>query len=232
MGFYSFFNMAWNVDQIYGFVRFLIRKNQSGSISSTEFFYSWNSEQTQYFKDLKGRFQARNTGKTGANTGLIENETIETILSPFTKNTNINIVGGLGAKPSDFSYLLALRIGGYEVRHINKNQIATVNDSEIDPPSVADNSYYYTPYGSNYKFFPATVTQAEIDYIANPQDVVWAYTIDGSGRQVYNSAGSTQPQWLQDDIIEITKRTLKTFGVSYKDGDFAQFGNSVINTGN
>lgn len=224
--------MAWSVDQIYGFVRFLVRKNQAGSISSTEFFYAWNSQQTQYFKDLKGRFQSRNTGKTGVNTGLIENETIETILSPFTKKATIAIAGGVGPKPSDFSYLLALRINGYEVRHINKNQIATVADNEIDPPSVTDNSYYYTPYGSNYSFLPSTVTIAEIDYLANPVDVSWAYTLDGAGRQVYNSGGSVQPQWLQDDIIEITNRTLKAFGVSYKDGDMAQYGNSVINTGN
>lgn len=224
--------MAWNVDQVYGLLRFLIRKNQAGSISSTEFFYAWNSQQTQYFKDLKGRFQARNTGKTGANTGLVENETIETILSPFTKKAPIVIAGGIGPKPGDFSYLLALRINGHDVRHINKNQIAIVNDNAIDPPSIADNSYYYTPYGSNYVFLPATVTEAEIDYLSLPQDVVWAYTLDGSNRQVYNAGASTQPQWLQDDIIEITGRALKTLGVSYKDGDFAQYGNSVINTGN
>lgn len=220
------------MDTIYGYVRFLIRKNQSGSISSTEFFYAWNSQQTQYFKDLKGRFQARNTGKEGGNTGLIENETIETILSPFTKKAAIVIAAGIGPKPADFSYLLALRINGHEVKHINKNQIATVNDNAIDAPSEITNSYYYTPYGGNYSFLPNTVTAAEMDYLAMPVDVVWAYSIDGAGRQIYNSVGSTQPQWSQDDIIEITNRTLKAFGVSYKDGDLAQYGSSVINTGN
>lgn len=224
--------MAWNVNQVYEFLRFLIRKNQAGSISASNFFYAWNSEQTQYFKDVKGRFQARSNGKAGVNTGLLENETVETILSPFTKKATINIAAGLGGKPSDFSYLLALRINGKEVRHINKNQIATVNDSVIDGPSVVDDSYYYTPYGSNYSFLPTSATQAEMDYLAIPQDVVWAYTLDGSGRQVYDSANSQQPQWAQDDIVEITKRALKTLGVSYQDNDFSQFGNSVINTGN
>jgi hypothetical protein len=229
MGFLSII-MAWSVDTIYGFLRFLLRKNQSGSVSSTEFFYAWNSEQSAYFLDLKGRFQARNNGKEGINTGLIENETIETKLSPFTKTDTITIVSGNGNKPSDFSYLLAFRINGFPVFHINKNQIATVIDSVIDPPSMADNCYYYTPYQGYYSFLPSAVTQATIDYIANPVDVLWAYTIVG-GRQVYNAGGSTQPQWPQEDIIEITKRTLKSFGVSYKDNDFTQFGNSIINTG-
>ena len=230
-GLLFFITMAWNVDQIYEFQRKLVRKNQAGTISATDFFYTWNSEQTQYFKDLKGRFQARNNGKTGANTGLIENETIETILSPFTKAGTVTIAAGNGTKPSDFSYLLALRINDSQVVHINKNQIAAVKDNVIDPPSITDNNYYYTEYQSYFLFLPNTVTSADIDYLSNPVDVVWGYTISG-GRQVYNSGTSVQPQWLQDDIIEITKRTLKTLGVAYHDNDFTQFGNSVINTGN
>lgn len=224
--------MAWNVNDIYEYVKFLLRKNQSGSISSSNLFYAWNSEQSQYFKDLKGRFQAKNTGKTGVNTGLVENETIETILAPFTKTATISIAGGNGNKPADFSYLLAFRIGGHEVIHFNKNQKAAVIDNVIDPPSVSGNSYYYTPYQGFYSFLPSSVTEAEIDYLAIPQDIVWAYTLDGAGRQVYNPSGSTQPQWLQDDLVEITKRALKSFGISYHDNDLAQFGNSVINTGN
>ncbi len=231
MGFYSF-NMAWSVDTIYGYMRFLVRKNQSGSISSTEFFYAWNSEQMDMFQDLKGRFQSRNNGKEGVNTGLIENERIELKLAPFIKTTTIAVAAGLGTRPTDFSYLLAFRIGGYDVKHINKNQIATVNDNVIDPPSTANNCYYYTPYGAQYKFFPTTVTSADIDYLSVPTDVVWGYTLDGAGRQVYSSGTSTQPQWNQEEIIEITERTLKKFGVSYKDGDMAQYGNGVINTGN
>ncbi len=43
---------------------------------------------------------------------------------------------------------------------------------------------------------------------------------------------SVQPQWLQPDVIEITKRTLKSLGVHFTQQDFEQFGNSVINTGN
>lgn len=224
--------MAWSVDVIYGYVRFLVRKNQSGSISSTEFFYTWNSEQMDYFQDLKGRFNARNNGKEGINTGLIENERIEIKLAPFTKTTTVAIAAGLGNRPSDFSYLFAFRINGFPVFHINKNQIATILDSAIDPPNVSENCYYYTPYGAQYKFFPTTVTSAEIDYLGTPTDVSWAYTLDGSGRQVYNSGASVQPQWNQEEIIEITERTLKKFGVSYKDGDMAQYGNSVINSGN
>lgn len=231
MGFYSYI-MGWSVDLIYGYLRFLLRKNQSGSISATEFFYTWNSEQNDLFQDLKGRFQARNNEKTGLNTGLIENETIEIKLSPFTKTTTLPIILGLATRPTDFALLLAFRINGAPVFHINKNQIATVNDSVIDPPSITDNCYYYTPYGSQYLMLPTAVTSTDMDYLGLPQDVVWGFTLDGSGRQIYNPPTSTQPLWMQPEIIEITQRALKKLGVSYKEADFIQYGNSVINTGN
>ena len=167
----------------------------------------------------------------GGNTGLIENETIEQKLAPFTKTDTIVVTGGNGPKPTDFIYLLALRIGGKEVRHVNKNQIATVNDSVVDPPSISDESYYYTPYMNYYSFLPNTVTSADIDYIATPVDVIWGFTLDGNGRQVYDGGASVQPQWDSNSCREITKRMLTNLGVAYKDQDFSQFGKSVQLTG-
>jgi len=227
-----FFNkMALSVDYLYTYTRDLIKKNQAGSLASTEWARHWNGESNAYQDDLLGRFQARSNGKTGMNTGMIENETIETKLAPFTKNATIAIAGGNGNKPSDFKYKLGLRIDGEHVFHINKNQIATVNDSAIDPPSLTNGCYYYTEYEGYYTFLPNTVTSASLDYIAAPVDVLWNFNIVG-GRQVYSAAGSVQSQWDDASNREITKRVLNTLGVAYKDSDFASFGNKVINTGN
>jgi hypothetical protein len=218
--------MALSVDYLYSFSLNLIRKNQSGSLASIEWARHWNDASNTYQDDLLGRFQARGNGKTGMNTGLVENETIETKLAPFTKTDTIVITAGNGPKPTDCIYLLALRINGDQVIHINKNQIAAVNDNVIDPPSVTDGAYYYTPYLNYYSFLPNTVTAATIDYIATPVDVVWGFTIV-SGRQVYNSGTSVQPQWDSNSCREITKRMLINLGVSFKDNDFSQFGAKV-----
>jgi hypothetical protein len=223
--------MALTVDYLYQYTLNLIKKNQAGALGSIEWARHWNGESNAYQDDLLGRFQARSNGKTGLNTGLIENETILQKLAPFTKNATVNIVTGNGNKPSDFKYLLALRISGDHVIHINKNQIATVNDNVIDPPSITDGTYYYTDYQGYYSFLPSTVTSASIDYIASPVDVVWGFTISG-GRQVYNAGTSVQPQFDDASCREITKRVLSTLGISFKDGDFANFGQHVINTGN
>lgn len=223
--------MALTVDYLYQYTLNLMKKNQAGSVGSVEWARHWNGESNAIHDDLLGRFQRNSNGKTGINTGLIENETILQKLSPFTKKTTMSIVSGDGDKPSDFKYRLALRINGVNVIYINKNQIATVNDSVIDPPSISEDAYYFTEYQGLYSFLPATVTSASLDYIAHPVDVFWGFTISG-GRQVYNPGTSVQPQWDDATCREICKRVLSTLGVAFKDGDFANFGQHVINTGN
>jgi len=230
--------MAWNVNQIYGFQKWLVRKNQAGGITATDFFYSWNAEQYAMHEDLLGHWQNRSNGKTGQNTGMIQDETILIKMAPFTLPAVLTISGGFADWPSDFMYGLALRINGKKVYHYNKDERWSIEDSVIDPPTITDDSYYYTEYASltdgirgRYGFLPITVTSANLDYIATCADVVWAYTFDGQGRQVYDPVNSVQPKWSQNTIIEITKRTLKSLGVSFKDQDFAQFGASNIVTG-
>lgn len=230
--------MAWSVDQIYGLLKFLIRKNNAGGISSTDFFNAWNLEQYAMHEDLLGHWQNRSNGKTGQNTGLIQDETILIKLAPFTLTTTLTIVGGFADWPADFIYQAALLINGEKVYHFNKDERFSITDSVIDPPSIADDSYYYTEYASltngirgRYEFLPHAVTTAQLDYIASCTDVVWAYTLDGQGRQVYDVTNSVQAKWNQNTIIEITRRSLKSFGITFKDQDLTQYGQSVINTG-
>lgn len=227
---------TWSVDNIFKLYKFLMRKNQSGSISATDFFNSWNTEQNAYFSDLLGKWQSRNNGKSGTNTGLILNETIMTQLAPFTIPGTVTISSGQATKPSDFIYGLARRLSVSGAEHlvtkINHGQIWYVNNDVIDPPSVTDGTYYIIEYEDYYAVLPSSSTGSLLlDYIAQPVDVVWGYTFDGQDRQVYNSGLSIQPQWQTNTIIEITKRALTSFGVSYKDKDFMNFGDKNTITG-
>ena len=96
--------MSWSVDYIYNLYKRLARKNQAGGISANDFFYYWNTEQNMYHQDIVGRWQARANGKQGANTGLIENETILSELAPFTIASDLTITSGNADKPSDFIF--------------------------------------------------------------------------------------------------------------------------------
>lgn len=228
--------MALSVDYIYKFLLDLMLKNQAGGLGNEQFERYWNGEQGAYQDDLLGHFQARNNGKTGMNTGLIQDETVMQKLAPFTKPVDLSIVSGVVDKPSDFVYRLAFRINGKDCYKINHNQIYTVNDSVIDPPSIAANTFYFVEYEKKYSILPATlptvaITTAQLDYITTPPNIKWGFTYTDEGQQVYELGTSVQPLWDNNSCREITKRVLKTIGVSFKDNDFSNFGNSVINTG-
>lgn len=228
--------MSLSVDYNYQFALKLIKKNQSGGLASKEFEYHWNDAQGSYQDDLLGRFQMRSNGKTGTNTGLIEDETILQKLAAFTKPINLTITSGNADKPSDFVYRLALRINGVDAYKINQGQIANVNASVIDPPSTTTNTYYFVEYEGYYYFLPRTlptedITTAQLDYIITPPNVIWGYTFDTNGRQVYNPGTSVQPLWDSNSCREITKRMLTNLGVAFKDADFENFGKSVQLTG-
>lgn len=225
--------MAFSTNDIYIFIRFLIRKVQAGGLSRSDLMYAWNAEQKAYMDDLLGRFQVQQPDmRMGNNTGLIQNEAILTKLGPFTRNVDITLVGSyMAPKPSDYRYGLATRVGAYKVTSIRHDQIATVNDDIIDTPSNSAHSYYQVEYLNFFSIIPSLIGAISLDYIAVPQDIVWAYTVDAYGRQIYNASASVQPQWNDHDIIEISKRCLKSLGVSFKDSDFTGFGSSVIATG-
>lgn len=225
--------MAWTTNNIMNYLKYQLRKNQAGGISATDLFYAWNSEQSAYQTDLLGRWQKENNSKEGPNTGLIENETIMTKIAVLTQTTTIPITAGQAIKPTDFIYTIALRINGAKVFQVNPDAIWAVTQDVIDPPSIANNAYYYTEYQKYYSFLPGTVTSVQLDYIQVAPDIVWDFTFDGAGRQVYNPGGATvQPIWDQATIVEITRRCLSTFGISLKDADFAGVGSKIIETGN
>ncbi len=223
--------MALTVDDIYKFALALIKKNQAGGLKNTDFQRHWNDAQATYQDDLLGRFQAKNTGKEGGNTGLIQNETILTKLNPFITPAALVIAAGQSNKPADSIYTLALRINNTKVFKVDHDEVWAMLQDVIDPASVADDAYYYTEYGGYFKFYPNTVTSAEIDYVATPTDIVWGFTLDGDGRQVYDAGTSVQPQWDNNSCREITKRMLTNLGVGFKDADFANFGSKVQSMG-
>jgi hypothetical protein len=220
--------MAWTVDNVFSFVKFLVRKNQTGSITADEFFLAWNSEQRSYMGDILGRIQDR-SGKAG----LIETDRALTILAPFTETDDITVAStGEAPKPDDFVYRLAVRAANKNVKMIRKGQIGAAINSSIDAPSVANGIYYGTEYDTFFKIWPATAGTITLDYIRNPAYVAWGSTNDGNGVAQYNAGTSTQPEWRDEQIQEITKRSLRLFGVSFSSQDFQQFAQSTIKSGN
>jgi hypothetical protein len=68
--------------------------------------------------------------------------------------------------------------------------------------------------------------------VAETTDIVWGFTLDANKREVYSAGASIQPKWNKNTVIEITKRTLKGFGLHFDSREFENFGESNIQTGN
>lgn len=226
-----------NVDYAYKYILWQMNKNQAGSVSATEFGYLFNSEQIAYMNDLLGVWQRNNNSKQGNLTGLIENQTILNKLLPFTKESPIEFNNGVGTGVQDYVYILAITYLGHKMFYLTKDQLYNMQTDVIDPPSFSDNKYYFTDIyidGSGKRFlsYPSiNDSLAKLYYVDTPDPVLWNYTIVG-GRQVYSSSGSTQPLWDELTAQEICNRCLKKLGVHFKDGDFVNYGNSVIQTAN
>lgn len=223
--------MPWSVNDIYNYTKFLCNKNQAGGISSTDLFSAWNGEQAMLHQDVVGRWQKQSNTKTGIMSGLIEDEVTISMLAPFIVPATIGIAGAMGFKPLDYIYGVALRINGAKVFSVTHDTIYAVNDDVIDPTSILDNRYYYTEYLSYFLFLPSAVTTFDLDYVAETTDIVWGFTLDANNRQVYNPATSIQSKWNKNTTIEITRRTLKSFGLHFDSREFENFGQSNIQTG-
>jgi hypothetical protein len=219
-----------NVNDLYSLIKSYLNKNQAGGLNVTDFQNTFNTAQDQYFQDLVGRFQQYQPGRSIPRVGLSDNETVTTKLSPFIEN---GIIGpsssGSVVKPDDFIRLLDMRYGTNKVFRVEHDKLWSALSSTIDPPSTTN--IYYVEYSTFWTVYPNTIVSITIDYLRRPARIVWNYSTDADGRYVYQSSGSVDPEWDDISTLEIATRCMKILGVHFKDGDFMQYGQSVINNG-
>lgn len=211
-------------------MRFIARKNQLESLSPTEFEQSFNSAQRNYYDFLVGRIEQFRYDKPSPRVSLNMSENIVSRLMPFEKSSTATVTAGLVTKPADFNKLLAMYTpNNWRVYRIEENRFSERYQDSIDP--INEENAFYVEQSANWRVYPTTLATVTLKYLPVPTDVVWNYTLDGSGRPVYNSTGSVQPLWYDNDIDEIIARALKILGVSIKEGTLINYGQGVINTG-
>lgn len=218
------------VDKCYSLMRFIARKNQLESLSPDEFQYAFNTAQRNYYDFLVGRIEQFRYDNPNPRVSLNMSENIVSRLMPFEKSSTATVTAGLVTKPADFNKLLAMYTpNNWRVYRIEENRFAERYQDSIDP--INEENAFYVEQSANWRVYPTTLATVTLKYLPVPTDVVWNYTLDGSGRPVYNSTGSIQPLWYDNDIDEIIARALKILGVSIKEGTLINYGQGVINTG-
>jgi hypothetical protein len=218
------------VDQVYNILKFIVRKNQLGSLSPDDFAYAFNTAQRNYYDFLVGRVEQYRYDSPKPRLGLSMTDNIVSRLMPFQTSAPLTVTSGLANKPSDLNKILAIYTpNNYRVYRVEEDRFAERMQDSIDP--VDEANAFYVEQNTNLRIYPTTLNSLTLKYLIVPADVKWNYTIDGSGRPVYNSTGSIQPLWKDNDIDELIGRAAKIIGVSFKEPTLGQFGQGVINTG-
>ena len=226
------------VDQCYSILRFIVRKNQLGSLSPSDFQFAFNTAQRNYYDLLVGRVEQYQYGRAVPRIGLSMTDNVVSRLMPFESSSTLTIGSGLtlasglltATKPTGFNKLLAMyTANNYRVYRLEENRFAERIQDSIDP--IDEANAFYVEQSTNWRIYPATLASLTLKYLTVPTDVVWAYTTDGSGRPVYTPTGSVDPLWNNNDIDEIVARAAKIVCVSFKEGALTQFGEQVIAKG-
>jgi len=218
------------VDQVYNILKFIVRKNQLGSLPPLEFEYAFNTAQRNYYDFLVGRIEQYQYGRPVPRVGLNMTDNVVTRLMPFQIKSTVAIASGILTKPVNLNKISAIyTANNYRIYRIEENRFAERIQDSIDP--VDEANAFYIEEKSTLRVYPTTLTTCSLVYFTTPTDVKWNYTIDGSGRPVYNPTGSIQPIWLENDYDELIARAAKIIGVSLKDATPTQYGQQVIQTG-
>ncbi len=219
-----------DVNEVYTLMRVIARKNQLESLSPVEFQACFNTAQRNYYDFLVGRVEQYRYDKPTPRVGLNMTDNVVSRLAPFQKSATVALTTGAGNKPADFNKLLAMYTPtNQRVFRIEEDRFAERLGDSIDP--VNESNAFYVEQSTSWRVYPTSLASVTVKYLSVPVNVVWGYTIDGSGRPVYNAGTSTQPVWKDNDIDEIVARALKVLGVSIKESTLINYGQQVIAQG-
>jgi hypothetical protein len=204
--------MARNINDIYNFYRYVVRKERGIYITIAEFnanidtaqmdcFEMWFKEygQTQEVHDALRPFR---------------------VYQPFTSSS-----AGFVTFPSDYLHLLGtpFTVSGSSVTHptwVNEDELPFALTSQLRP--VTNDYPLLIDSATGFSIYPQSTQIGAYYYLRRPATPVLAVTT--SGRTLtYDSAGSTQLEWNEAYINNILAKALKYAGVNMSEQEVSQF---------
>lgn len=221
-----------DINEIYQIVLYSTAKNLSqGYVSPDDFNLTMNQAQKSYVSYLLGSFQQYTPGRAVARVEFGQNTIIRTRLAPIIYWDTLTVDNfGFCPYPDDYLQTDAMFTEeGYErIRCVQQDSLYSYYKSQIDP--IATNPIYILE-ATGFHFFPEDIGNAELSYVGNPPDMIWGYTISGTGIPVYSSGASTQPVWDDASILEIIIRALAIIGVNLQLNVVEQYSMQIKNQG-
>lgn len=230
------------INEVYQIVLYSTAKNLSqGYVSPDDFNLTINQAQKSYVSYLLGSFQQYMPGRAVARVEFGQNTIVRTRLAPIIYWDSLTVdPAGFCPYPDDYLQSDAMFTeDGYErIRCVQQDSLYSFYKSQIDP--IATNPIYILE-DTGFHFFPEDIGAAKLSYVANPPDMIWAYTLDANGIPiyaptqtgvgVYPPTGSVQPVWDDASILEIIVRALAIIGVNLQLNVVEQYSMQIKNQG-
>lgn len=219
-------------NETYQLILYITAKNTSqGYVSPADFNRVINQAQKSYITFLLGSFQKYAPGRPIAPVEFGQNQVIRQRLTPAIYGYVLSVdVNGRSPYPGDYLQTDAMvSIYGYKrIRAVQQDSLYSYMNSSIDP--VQDNPIYLIK-DIGFQFYPENIGQANLSYVRNPPSIVYNYTLDGSGRPLYDPATSVSPIWDDLAMYDIIGRALSMVGVSLQAGAVLQYSQEIKNNG-
>lgn len=215
------------VDECYRFLQFITRKNQSVSLTPSEFNTVFNSAQKTWFDFLLGKIII------APHIALGQNERIAERLKPFkVAEEPISTVNQIAPYPQGFHALTNMvnDATGQSLSYIDDTKLYGRLNSAIDPIEEA-NPGVFTNTDEGWRIWPSQIDAVRVSYYTLPHAVSWSYVPDDRGRPVYDSINSQDPQWDDLSNEEILARCCTLLGISFQSPQLVQFGQAAKQQG-
>ncbi len=231
--------MSISVDLIYNAVQQIVFKDVStGYLDSVQYNVMANMATVELFNKYADEYQLT--------------QRVTDKLLPFITQTQRPVdVNGKMLYPSDYVNRVAIRgfdpdalkaaidahncdatvpinyasIKQISVTVIDNNKVGNRLDSTVIAPTLKRPIFtFYSGYG---QFYPIDIGMCFFEYLRQPAEVIWNYTIGSEGLPVYNPTGSVDFSfsWLMRN--ELIIKICSYFGVSIREEELVQGANML-----
>lgn len=215
-------------------MKYAVAKNNSqGFLTREDFYLIINSAQSQYLEHLVGEYEKYQLRRPIPVVAVGQSQRLRESIAPLIYNVVLspNTTTGIAAFPSDYESTDSMRTiyNFYRIRFVQQDSLFSNKNSVIDPPNT-DNPIYLIQH-EGFQFYPENIASARLGYLRTPPSIVWGYSVDSNGREVYNPATSQQPVWNDLDIFQIIVRALSLVGVNLQIGAVMNYANEIKTQG-
>jgi len=217
-----------NINEVYEFLQYVSDKDQSGNLTPKEFNISMPRALNEWV--LKQYNNVNNPSPTGK--GWQNNQSVTDNLRFLLKKEPLAQVNSEGVLdlPDDYLHISSIIynvktsengntvVQPKSVDIAKDNEVASFTGSYIYKKRIDSKRYAIASFvGDTLVFKPKNIGVVELNYLRKPIDPFWSYTLDQSGRPVYDPINSVDLEVPDRSVNEVVMMAASYLGINLRD---------------